>query len=221
MSYPPHAQQPPAGPPQHYGPPQPQGPPPPAPGWGQWQGQQPQWGQRGYAPVQQQAPPQGHAPPQPPPNNGAGEAPPADVAQLAAQYQLGGFVRSHTPAGPLAGVLTAFGTLAAVILIEVALIAFAGVYVVGGILFFGVIYAFIFMFKTFFRTGTAVHLFTHGLVKTDSGHPFPVHFGQVYRMRKNREDHYLHMANGSEVKLPAFLSDEKELFGHVAKCVSG
>ncbi|TQN32296.1 hypothetical protein FHX37_2247 [Haloactinospora alba] len=143
------------------------------------------------------------------------------MAQLAAQYQLGGFVRSHVPAGPLAGVLTAFGTLAAVVLIEIALVVFAGVYVVGGILFFGVIYAFVYMFKTFFRTGTAVHLFTHGLVKTESGRPFPVHFGQVYRMRKDREDRYLHMANGSEVKLPAFLSDEEELFAHVAKRVSG
>ncbi|RCV59189.1 hypothetical protein DEF24_10780 [Marinitenerispora sediminis] len=135
------------------------------------------------------------------------------MAHLASLCRLGGYQRGYRTPGAAGGVLVAAGTLVGVILVEVLLIVFTDHYVVGGFLFFAVVYAFVHMFRCVANSGTAVHLFADGLVQTSGGTHTPVHFGAVTALRVRGKGHReLARVNAPPVRLTAFLRDSEELF---------
>ncbi|MFC7329739.1 hypothetical protein [Marinactinospora rubrisoli] len=135
------------------------------------------------------------------------------MAGLAAQWRLGGHERGYRTPSAGSGVAVAVGTLAAVILVEVLLIAFTDHYVIGGFLFLAVAYAFIHMFRCISNAGVSVHLFTDGLVWTTGGRHTPLHFGEVTALRVGGKGHReLVRGAAPPVRLTPFLRDSEDLF---------
>jgi hypothetical protein len=163
----------------------------------------------------------GNVPQGPPPQQADPSGPPAHVAQAAHQRGLGAFTKTYSTPGALTGFLVFIGTVVAVALVEYLLIVNANQYLVGGIIFFAPIAAFVYMIKVLIKGGISVHLFTDGLVRCERSGLVPVHWQEVTHLKvhgaANRDDsdRSLVLAHGQAVRITNMVESNAELFGRL------